>query len=59
MLIGVGPCKGNNCNICSNAAEASPFVSEAYLWRDGGRMSVDVKSRVRGEYTMRLVLHVK
>ena len=35
--------KSNNCNICSNAAEVSPFVSEAYLWRDGGRISVDVK----------------
>ena len=43
VLIGVRPCKGNNCNICSNAAEVSPFVSEAYLWRDGGRISVDVK----------------
>ena len=38
--------RDNNCNVCSDAAEAGPFVSEASLWRNGGRLSVDVKSRV-------------
>ena len=58
VLIGVAPWKGNNCDIFSNAAEASPFVSEAYLWRDGGRISVDVKSRVRrAENAHYLLLH--